>query len=585
MNKPVPFDRTNFVPSHGGDNVFPADPLFTRLVTLANRPIPRPAIRDINAGIERTAAQLLSDVLNLRRILRATLTTQTLEDLHNGREVFISLLAPGGYEFAVGVLAIMALGAAASPFSSAQPVKEAAYYVNKARSVAVLSATRARELGEALGNEIRATTNPDFVSLPINSFEKEPPVPLEDIKVSSNRFLDPNGPGVVIFTSGTTGPPKGAALSRAALLDGAGCFAQQIGLQETDVLLHLLPVHHATGIWVSFFPFILTGACIEFKSGGFSPEWTWNRWRKGGLTHFTGVPTIYMRMMRYYQEHVTKLPTPEAETFNAAAAAFKVFLCGTSALPKPINDFWTNLRNGRCIVQRYGSTELGVIFSMSANLSTENSPDGSVGESNPGVDVKLSDGNEGEVLAKSCHMFSKYIHDPDATAAAHDADGYFKSGDVARREGKYYFIVGRASVDIIKSGGYKISALDIERELLALPYLGEVMVVGVPDDEFGQRVGAVVSMRNDEVARDFYRANRRSPNSLDLDDLRADVRSRLAGYKLPTLLRVIDGELPKGGTGKVIKKTLGPQYFPHNYLEDKAVQVWRRNTVARDVKL
>src|SRR5690242_9251364 len=103
------FDRTDFVPRHGGDNVLPADPLFTRLLTLANRPNPRPAIRDINAGVEKNAAELLNDTLNLRRVIKASLSQETLNDLQCGREVYISLLAPGGYEFAVGVLAIWAL--------------------------------------------------------------------------------------------------------------------------------------------------------------------------------------------------------------------------------------------------------------------------------------------------------------------------------------------------------------------------------------------------------------------------------------------------------------------------------------------
>lgn len=582
MKAPARFDRTDFVPSHSGDHILPADPLFTRLLTLAHRPNPGPAIRDVNAGIERTAAQLLGHVLVLRRVLRNALTPQTIDDLHNGREVYISLLAPGGYEFVVGVLAILALGAAASPFSSAQPVKEACYYVNKAKSMAVVTATPAHKLGSAVAQEIRSSTNPDFAFVPINSIDDEAPIALDNIKISSNRYSDPNAPGVVIFTSGTTGPPKGAVLKRAAMIEGSIATAQNLGLREGDTLLHLLPVHHATGIWVSFFPFIQTGACIEFKSGSFDPEWTWNRWRKGGLTHFTGVPTIYMRMMRYYLERAPKLSPVEVRSYKNAATSFRACFCGTSALPKPINDFWTNML-GRRIVQRYGSTELGVIFNMSV-ASDEDVPDGSVGRLHHGVDVKLSDGDEGEVLAKSCNMFSKYLHDPEATANAHDADGYFKSGDVARREGKYYFIVGRASVDIIKSGGYKISALDIERELLALPYLGEAMVVGVPDLEFGQRVGAVVSLRDDEVAQEFYRTNGRDPGKLSLDDLRADVRSRLAGYKMPTLLRVIEGELPKSGTGKVVKKTLGPQYFPSNYIEDPEVQVWKTKS-ARTAKL
>jgi acyl-CoA synthetase (AMP-forming)/AMP-acid ligase II len=158
--------------------------------------------------------------------------------------------------------------------------------------------------------------------------------------------------------------------------------------------------------------------------------------------------------------------------------------------------------------------------------------------------------------------------------AAHDKDGYFRTGDIARREGEYYWILGRASLDIIKSGGYKISALDVERELLGLQYISEAMVVGVEDEEFGQRVAAVVTLRSDQ---ETYSTTR----ELTIDDLRSDLRKTLVGYKMPTLLRVLDGELPKGQTGKVLKKILGPELFPcpgwHCHPE---IQTWSRD-VAR----
>jgi malonyl-CoA/methylmalonyl-CoA synthetase len=574
-------ERADFVPSHIGDHILPADPLFNRLLALAHRPKQETVIRDINTGIEKTAADLLSDVLNLRRILRSALSQSIIDDIQNGKETFISILAPGGYEFAVGILAVFALGAAASPFSPLQPVNEATYYVNKARSIAVMVATSALKLGDALASEIRKTINPSFVAVPILSYTNETPISPKDILVSSNRWVDPNSAGLIIFTSGTTGPPKAAVLRRAAIIDGALSWAQQLGLSANDTSLHLLPVHHATGIWVGFFPMIQVGACIEFRSGSFSPEWTWDRLRKGGITVFSGVPTVYMRMMRYWQETISKLPPKDREQYRWGINNVRLCICGTSALPRPIDQFWTSLRNGRRIVQRYGSTEKGVVFNMPFE-NNEDVPDGSVGEVTMGVDVKLSDGNEGEVLVKSPQMFSKYLHDPDATRVAHTEDGYFKSGDMARREGKYYFITGRASVDIIKSGGYKISALDIERELLSLPYIGEAMVVGVPDDEFGQRVAAVVTLRNDEMAQKFYREQNRTSDKLDIDALRADARSRLAGYKLPTLLRVRKEEIPKSPTGKVVKKTLGPQYFPpETYTSDPEVQIWRNEKSAR----
>lgn len=171
-------------------------------------------------------------------------------------------------------------------------------------------------------------------------------------------------------------------------------------------------------------------------------------------------------------------------------------------------------------------------------------------------------------------MFSKYLNDPEATANAHDADGFFRTGDIARKEGRYYYIVGRASLDIIKSGGYKISALDIERELLALPYIAEAMVVGVIDEEFGQRVAALVSLQEEDLTDAFLESYGNTDHVLTIADLRKDLRDRLAGYKMPTLLRVVNGELPKTATGKVRKKVLGPQFFPSDYQLSPEVQQW-----------
>lgn len=170
------------------------------------------------------------------------------------------------------------------------------------------------------------------------------------------------------------------------------------------------------------------------------------------------------------------------------------------------------------------------------------------------------------------------MYDDKATAAAHDEHGYFRTGDIGRREGEFYFIVGRASLDIIKSGGYKISALDVERECLSLPYVSEAMVVGVSDEEFGERVGAVITLRDDQQ---IYSDTKQ----LGIHDLRRDLRSRLTGYKLPTLLRVVQGELPKGQSGKVLKKSLGPQMFPcPGWETHENVQVWTstsRQIIAR----
>lgn len=366
-------------------------------------------------------------------------------------------------------------------------------------------------------------------------------------------------------------------MRRSFVFDCALSVADHYRLAEDDVMLHVLPVHHATGVGINFFPFLISGSCIEFRSGGFDEVWMWERWKEGAtdskrrLTFFSGVPTIYMRMRRHYQRHLARLPPVDLAKYIAGARQFRACLCGTSALPQPLNEFWATLMQKR-IVQRYGATEFGAIFKV--RLDDKRVPEGSVGQIASGIDVKLSDGNEGEVLVKSPHMFSKYLQDPEATAKAHDEDGYFRTGDIARREGSYYYIVGRASLDIIKTGGYKISALDIERELLGLPYISEAMVVGVADEEFGQRVAALVSLQEEELSDAFFETYGNAEHILTIEDVRRDLRERLAGYKMPTLLRIASGELPKTATGKVQKKILGPKFFPLDYEACPEVQQW-----------
>lgn len=150
-------------------------------------------------------------------------------------------------------------------------------------------------------------------------------------------------------------------MPRAFVHDFALSVADHYHISESDVLLHLLPVHHATGVGMMFFPLLVAGACIEFRSGSFDPGWTWERWRRGGLTIFSGVPTIYMRMMRYYQ-HTLEGGKDTAE-YVAAARQFRASWCGTSALPKPIADFWQGVM-GKKILLRYGATEFGAVFKV-----------------------------------------------------------------------------------------------------------------------------------------------------------------------------------------------------------------------------
>ena len=539
------FDRCDFTPRHVGPNVLPNFFLFSRLVRLAHKPLL--ACRDLTYGFDATYVQLLTDVLHLRNVLRQQLDREVVVRIDNEDEIFILLLGPASYEFTVGFLGLIALGVVPVPISPDLPVKEATYFATKAQAVAVLTADKCIALADGLEKTISGQGMSSFKSIQLRPNLMRPCMQPEKFQISSDRYMDLNKSGYVIFTSGTTGPPKGGVKRRGFLYDVATQFSDQHGIREGDLVLHVLPVHHATGITVTLLPFLWSGGRIEFRSGGFDVEWTWERIRKADLDFFSGVPTIYMRLMQYYEQVLRK--RPEAPQYAQGASRIRAMLCGTSALPRPLQQSWTALRGDSGILTRYGGTEFGNAFTVTPWLAKQGVPDGSVGTKGPGVDLKLSNGDEGEVLIRTPIMISKYLFDEEATRNALDEKGYFKTGDIARREGDCYFIQGRASVDILKSGGYKISALDIEREILGLDYVAEVMVVGVDDDEFGQRVAAAIVLR-DDLRQD-----------LTLEQLRADLRSSLAGYKMPTLLRVVK-EIKKNATGKVIKKVLVNELFP-----------------------
>ena len=237
---------------------------------------------------------------------------------------------------------------------------------------------------------------------PIASFFLPTPISAEDVVISSNRMLDMNGASAVIFTSGTTGPPKGAVQRRTWLTGNAETDADFYRITESDVVLHVLPVHHASGVGLTFLPFLTAGACIEFRSGGFDTAWTWERWRRGGLSFFSGVPTIYMRMMRYYEENIANQAPGMRDQYITGARSIRTMLCGSSALPGPVQEFWEKLRQ-LPILTRYGATEFGAV--IKTDLDPTGTPRNSVGRVVESVSLKLEE--DGHLLVKCPFMFSK----------------------------------------------------------------------------------------------------------------------------------------------------------------------------------
>ena len=218
---------------------------------------------------------------------------------------------------------------------------------------------------------------------------------------------------------------------------------------------------------------------------------------------------------------------------------------GSAALPVAVLERFAAI-SGHTLLERYGMTEFGM--GLGNPLHGERRP-GHVGVPFPGIDVRLvdeggaavADGEPGQIQVRGDGVFQHYFQKPEATRDAFTPDGWFKTGDVAVVDRGAYRILGRESVDILKTGGYKVSALEIEEALREHPAIRECAVVGVPDETWGQRIAAAVVLRDG--------------TALELDALREWCKLRLAPYKAPSLLRVMQ-DLPRNAMGKVQKPEL-----------------------------
>jgi malonyl-CoA/methylmalonyl-CoA synthetase len=263
----------------------------------------------------------------------------------------------------------------------------------------------------------------------------------------------------------------------------------------------------------------------------------WHRLASGEITVFTAVPTIYHRLISVWES----APPDTQRAWSDGARRLRLMMSGSAALPVQMLERWRAI-TGHTLLERYGMTEIGM--ALSNPLNGERRP-GFVGSPLPGVEVRLVDeqgdevqaGSAGELEIRGPNVFQEYWRRPDETAAAF-RDDWFRTGDLAVLEGGAYRLLGRISVDIIKTGGFKVSALEIEEVLRLHPCIAECAVVGVADDEWGERVSAAVELRDGAT--------------LSLADLQSWAKPRLAPYKIPRDLRPLVA-LPRNAMGKVTK--------------------------------
>jgi malonyl-CoA/methylmalonyl-CoA synthetase len=347
----------------------------------------------------------------------------------------------------------------------------------------------------------------------------------------------PESPALIVYTSGTTGPPKGVVLPRRAIAANLDALADAWEWTEDDVLVHGLPLFHVHGLVIGVLGPLRRGGTVHHL-GSFSIEGAAAE-LAGRATMMFGVPTMYHRL------------ADAAEQDRAVADALsraRLLVSGSAALSST-DHRRIERASGQRVVERYGMTETLMICAVRANGDRR---PGTVGRPLPGVSVRLlgeygetieaSDGETvGEVLVRGPSLFLEYLGRPEATAKAF-LDGWFRTGDVATRERDGYIrLIGRQSTDLIKSGGYKIGAGEIEVALLEHPRIAEVAVTGEPDPDLGERIVAWVVVTEQPP-----------PTERELAD---HVARLLTPHKRPRVVRYLDS-LPRNDMGKVMKKWL-----------------------------
>jgi malonyl-CoA/methylmalonyl-CoA synthetase len=348
--------------------------------------------------------------------------------------------------------------------------------------------------------------------------------------------IAPDRRAMMVYTSGTTGKPKGVVTTHANLQAQISALIEAWEWSDADRVLLVLPLHHVHGIVNVVSCALWTGAVCEMLPK-FDAEETWSRIASGRLTLFMAVPTIYSRLISAWESATSNRRTG----MSAGCDRMRVMVSGSAALPVQTLERWREI-SGHTLLERYGMTELGM--ALSNPLHGERRP-GFVGAPLPGVEVRLVDekgitveaGKPGEIEVRGPNVFLEYWRRSDATRQAF-RDGWFRTGDTAIVEDGSYRILGRTSIDIIKTGGFKVSALEIEEELRTHPAVAECAVVGVPDAEWGERISVAVELR--EGAH------------LALEELQVWAKERLAPYKVPRALRIVEA-LPRNAMGKVVK--------------------------------
>ena len=437
------------------------------------------------------------------------------------KEMRVAFLIPPGFQYVAIQWGIWRAGGIAVPLCVSHPRPELEYVIEDSDAAIVVAHPElAEKLQPLTGKKRRLVMTTEALGAEPASLPK----------------INVNRRALILYTSGSTGKPKGVVTTHKNIEAQAVSLISAWEWTAEDHILNVLPLHHIHGIINVLTCALRAGAVCEilpkFEAGA-----VWERITRGGLTLFMAVPTIYARLIAFWEA-----ASPEKQkAMSAACAKMRLMVSGSAASPVSVIERWKTISR-HVLLERYGMTEIGMALS---NPLHGNRAPGYVGAPLPGMKVRLVDekgksvkpGTQGEIQVKGPAVFAEYWGKPGATMESF-RKGWFCTGDISVIENGDFRILGRKSVDIIKTGGYKVSALEIEEVLRTHPAITDCAVVGVEDPEWGERVSAALVVK--------------AGSGLTLGLLRAWAKEKLAAYKVPTQMRIFE-DLPRNQVGKVTK--------------------------------
>ena len=466
-----------------------------------------------------TGSHTYSDLIQASHAAASTL----LDGGSDLSEAHIAYLVPAGKRYIQAQWGIWRAGGVAVPLSLSATNKELEYTLTDSKANAVMVAS------ELAGNIAPLCERLGLRLIPIEGCVDITDTALPEI-TSDRRAM-------ILYTSGTTSKPKGVVSTHECIQHQIESLIEAWRWQSDDRIPLFLPLHHIHGIINIMSCALWSGAEIEAFER-FKLDHILGRVADRAYSVFMVVPTIYVKLIAAIENRPTEQRDPIVQGF----AQMRLMISGSAALPASVHETWTQL-TGQKLLERYGMTEIGM--AISNPYDGERRP-GAVGQPLPGVQIRLQseagdlvtdDGVPGEIQVRGPNVFHEYWERATATQDSF-VDGWFKTGDIAVLEAGYFRIMGRSSVDIIKSGGYKLSALEIEASLLDHSAIAQCAVVGLPDETWGEIVAVAIAPTEG--------------TSLDLESLQQWCKDRISPYKIPRQLLLLDN-LPRNAMGKVTK--------------------------------